>query len=139
MIIDATNLISGRLGTIVAKKAILGEGISILNSDKAVFTGKKQMVLANIKKRSDRGIHTKGPFIPKQPDKFLKRTIRGMLPYKQDKGRKAFARIKCYNGVPAQFNDQKIETIESINVSKMSNTKYVTIKEICKTLGGKYE
>jgi len=41
MIIDATNLIAGRLATFVAKKALLGEEIEIVNSEKAVLTGKK--------------------------------------------------------------------------------------------------
>jgi large subunit ribosomal protein L13 len=137
MIIDATNLIAGRLGTIVAKKALLGEGIVVLNSEKAVVSGKKDMVLKGSKTDFDRGTQSTGPFIPKRADRYLKRVFRGMLPYKQDKGKKAFARIKCYNGIPENFKDQKMETIESISTSKLPNPKYVTLKEICRHLGGK--
>lgn len=137
MIIDATNLIAGRLATFVAKKSLLGEGIVILNSDKAVISGRKKMVLAYTKKDFDRGIPTKGPFIPKQPDRYLKRLIRGMLPYKLPKGKDAFKRIKCFVGMPDNYREQKIETVENANVSKLHDATYITLKEICKNLGGK--
>ena len=137
MIVDATNLIAGRIATVVAKKALLGEGIVILYANDAVISGHKRTLLEKTKKDYDRGIHTKGPFIPKLPEKYLKRIIRGMLPYKQPKGKAAFARIKCYNTVPEQFKDQKIETIPSANLKKLPTTKFITIKAICKNLGGK--
>lgn len=135
MIIDAKNAIAGRLATFVAKKAMLGEGVSILNSEKAIVSGYKKMVLNSSKKDFDRGIPTKGPFIPKQPDRYLKRIIRGMLPYKQPKGESAFKRIKCYIGVPHNFKDQKVENIEFKGATTLKN--YTTLKDICKNLGGK--
>ena len=137
MIIDATDLIAGRLGTLAAKKAILGEGIVIVNSEKCVISGRSKMVLKKCKERADRGTPSKGPFIPKQPDRYLKRIIRGMIPYKSAKGKAAFKRIKCFIGIPDNYKEQKIETIENINVSKLSNANFITIKDICKHLGGK--
>lgn len=137
MIIDAKNLIVGRLATFAAKKALLGEGIVIVNCDKAVISGEKRSVLMNAKKDSDRGTPSKGPFIPKQSHKFVKRIVRGMIPYKQPKGAAAFNRIKCYNDIPDNFNDQKIETVQIAHLSRLNKAKYVEIKEICKHLGGK--
>jgi large subunit ribosomal protein L13 len=139
MIIDAKNLIAGRLATYAAKKSLLGEGIVIVNSEAAVMSGAKEHVLKTKKQDFDRGIPSKGPFIPKRPERYLKRIIRGMLPYKQPKGKEAFKRIKCHVGVPSNYKDQKIETIKSADVSKLPNTRYVTIKEICRHLGGKNE
>ena len=46
MIIDATNMIAGRIATHIAKKALLGEDIVILNSEKAVLTGNKDWLLS---------------------------------------------------------------------------------------------
>ncbi len=60
-----------------------------------------------------------------------------MLPYKQEKGRKAFKNIKCYIGVPKEFEGKKVETIEKANVKNIKKTKYLTIKEIAKQLGWK--
>ena len=137
MIIDATNLIMGRVAAIAAKKAILGETINIVNCENAIVTGSKQRVLADYKQRLDRGIPLKGPYFPKQSDRIFRRTIRGMLPYKKEKGKLAFKRIMCYIGLPDQFSSQKLEKIETADVSKVPNTKYVYLKDIAKHLGGK--
>ena len=136
MIIDATDLIVGRLGTAVAKKALLGEEIIIVNSEKAIITGKKERVFADYKQRLDRGTF-KGPFLPRRSDYLLKRSIRGMLPYKKPRGAEAFKRIRCFVGVPTQYKAQDKESIKDAHISKMQNLDYVTIKEIVTHLGGK--
>lgn len=137
MIIDATNLIIGRMGTVVAKKALLGENIQIVNSEKAIITGDKKHLLARYKNIRERGAPLVGPYFPRQSDRFVKRTIRGMLPYKQPKGRDALNRIICYKGVPKDLQDKKAESIKEASVEKLSNTKYLTVKEICSYLGEK--
>jgi large subunit ribosomal protein L13 len=137
MIIDATNMIIGRIATVAAKKALLGENIDIVNCEKAVITGKKAFLVADTKRRVDMGIHSKGPFFSRMPDKFVKRIIRGMLPYKQEKGRNAYKRIMCYIGVPHELTNQKFEQIQEANVSKTMDLDYLTVGEICKKLGAK--
>ena len=44
--IDATGLIVGRLGAYVAHQAMLGHNINIFNSEKAVMTGSKKVIVA---------------------------------------------------------------------------------------------
>lgn len=134
--IDATNLIAGRIGTVVAKKALLGYTVKIMNAEKAVVTGKKDFVFAKFERKHKMGI-PKGPFLPRMPDRFLRRIIRGMLPYKQPKGREAYERIMCYISVPIEFKDKKLITIKEADVSKMMNTNYVRVKDISKYLGAK--
>ncbi len=135
MIVDASNMILGRMVSYVAKKALLGEKVDIVNCEKAVITGNKKSIFEKYKQRNERGPRpTKGPFIPKMPDRFVRRCIRGMLPYKQEKGRKAFKRVMCYIGIPDEFKDKKTETIENCNVSKVPSLKYVYISEICKLM-----
>ena len=131
MIIDAKNLIAGRLGSYVAKKAILGETISIVNAELAVISGQKKNILEKYRAQANRGEPFHGPFLPKTPDRFLRRLIRGMLPHKQTKGREAFKRIMCYIGVPEEFKGKQFETVKGANVTKMQHLKYLTIKEIC--------
>ncbi len=137
MIIDATNLILGRLATVVAKKSLLGEKIDIINCEEAVVIGRRESVLARYKKKANRGIPAKGPFIPRTPDKFVRRAIRGMLPYNKDRGRVAFKNIKCYIGVPSELKDKKYATIKEANLEKNPHQRYLKVKEICKHLGGK--
>ena len=134
MIINAKDLIVGRFASVVAKKAILGEEVFIINSELAVITGAKKVIIEKYETQANRGEPFHGPFMPKTPDRLLKRIIRGMLTYKKGKGRDAFKRIKCYSGVPEHFKNKETITIEKANVAKMQNLKYITIGEICKQL-----
>ena len=137
MIIDAKDLILGRMATVVAKKALLGEKVDIINCEKAILTGSKKDLIAKYEKRVRRGGPFHGPFIPKMPDRFVRRAIRGMLPYKQDKGRTAFKRVMCYISVPDVFKDKKMERISDADISKIKTLKYLTVGDICKVLKGK--
>ncbi len=133
MNIDAKNLILGRLATVAAKKALLGETINIINCEKAVITGNKKFILSEFKRKRDMGIPSKGPFYPRSADMIVKRTIRGMLPYKQEKGRLAFKRVKCYIGSPESIKNAV--TIKEADASKIPNLKYLSLGYISKFLG----
>jgi len=135
MNIDATDLIVGRMASVAAKKALLGETVNIVNCEKAVITGNKKDLLFEFKRIVDMGIPTKGPFFSRSADKIVKRTVRGMLPHRQDKGRKAFKRVRCYIGIPEGIKD--LETIKIANISKVPNLKYLRIGDISKFLGKK--
>ncbi|MBW2981648.1 50S ribosomal protein L13 [Candidatus Woesearchaeota archaeon] len=138
MIINAENLILGRIATFAAKNALVGEKIDIINCEKALMTGRKKYILAKYREKNQTGKPQKGPFIPKRADMFVKRTLRGMLPYKQEKGRKALERVRCYISIPDEFKDKKAEIIEKANIAKVPNLKYITVGEICKSIGGKW-
>ena len=138
MLIDAKDLILGRLATFAAKKALLGEKIDIVNAEETIISGDRKWILAHYVKKRDRGIPLKGPYMQKMPDKFVKRIIRGMLPYKQEKGRKAYKNIKCHIGVPENLKEQKAETIDSIHLKKLPNVKFIKVKELCRLLGAKH-
>jgi large subunit ribosomal protein L13 len=136
MIIDAKDLILGRMASVAAKKSLLGEKVDIVNCEQAVVSGDKQEVLRLYKQRKERGTF-KGPIFFRSPDRFVRRAIRGMLPYKQPKGREAFDRIMCYVGIPPGFQGKQMETIAEANVAKLPSNKYVRVREICRSLGGK--
>jgi len=135
MIIDAKDLIVGRMATDVAKRAMLGEKIDIVNCDKAIMTGRKEDILNKFKARRDRGIPLKGPYYPRPSDRIVRRIIRGMLPYKQDKGKNAFKNIMCYIGIPEKFKGKELTTNPNANVSRLKNMRFLTVGEISKFLG----
>lgn len=137
MIINAENLILGRLAAAVAKQALQGEKVDVINVEKAVVTGKPAEVLERYKQKFNRGYALSGPYFQRHPEKLVRRTIRGMLPYKQEKGKKAFKIIRCYIGVPEEFKGKKSETVEKANVKNIKKTKYLTIKQISQSLGWK--
>ncbi len=70
-------------------------------------------------------------------DRFVRRAIRGMLPWDKTRGREAFKRIMCYTTVPEELQGKETITIEDASVKKLPTLKYVTVKEICQHLGGK--
>ena len=137
MKLDASDLIVGRFATVVAKKALLGETVTIVNCRNAFLSGSKKMVLAKYKRIWRMGIPSKGPYLHRHPDRFVKRIIRGMLPYKQEKGDKAFKRITCHTDFPEDIKDEKFETVEQANIKKLPNLKYVQLEDLCKELGAK--
>ena len=137
MIVDGKDLILGRMNTFIAKKLLLGETINVVNCEQVLISGDKKKVLALYKKNYDRMTHATGPFIPKTADRFVKRSIRGMLPYKTAHGLDAYKRLRCYVSVPDSLKDQKFETFKVAHVSKLPNLKYISVKEICRFIGGK--
>ncbi len=123
-VIDATGLILGRMATQVAKLALAGEQVNIINCEKAVVSGSKSKIKKRQKLRKIGGpFH--GPFYPKRADRIVKRAIRGMLPYKQPRGRDALKRIKCYIGQP-----ENVEVKEIISLPKASKERIAVIKTI---------
>ena len=137
MIVDATNLILGRMATEVAKKALLGEKIDVVNCENAVISGNREQIFEKYRHKIKRGAPATGPFFPKTPERLVKRTIRGMLPYKQYKGKIAYKQIKCHAGIPEELKNEKFQTIEKANLEKLPNYRYITVSELCKFLGGK--
>jgi len=132
MIVDAENAILGRLAAKVAKELLKGEQIIIINSEKAIISGNPKAVKKRFFEKRKRGDLHKGPFYPRYPDRIFKRVVRGMLPYKKDKGKKAFRRLKVYIGNPDSLKGEKIsKTTEDITC------KYMTLKKVCKELGAK--
>ncbi|AFK23097.1 50S ribosomal protein L13 [Pyrococcus sp. ST04] len=140
-IINADGLILGRLASKVAKMLLEGEEVVIVNAEKAVITGNRDVIFKKYKQRTELRTLTnprRGPFYPKRSDEIVRRTIRGMLPWKTDRGRKAFKRLKVYVGIPKEFQDKQLETIMEAHISRLSRPKYVTVGEVAKFLGGKF-
>ncbi len=135
MIINGENLIVGRLASFAAKKARMGEKIIIVNSEKAVFSGSKKDVFERFKRKRKMGNVFKGPFVSRTSDKIVRRAIRGMVDYKKSRGMEAYRRIKCYVGVPEEYKNEKMESLDNANVGKLPNLKFVKVDDISKFLG----
>lgn len=134
IVIDAKNLILGRFATFAAKQALLGQEVRVINAEKAVISGRRATTIAEQKTRANRGNPVKGPFIPKMADRFVRRTIRGMLPHRQPKGAEAYKRILCYVGVPEEFKDVTPTPLEQASVEKLPNVKFIAVEEVLKNL-----
>ncbi len=137
-VINGEGLLLGRMSSIVAKRALAGEEIAIVNAEMAVISGSRARVFGNYKHKRERGSREGGPFFPRRPDHILKRTIRGMLPYKRQSGIEAMKRVKIYVGVPRELAGAPVETLESASRNRLNSPSYVTLGTISTLLGAKY-
>ena len=128
-IIDGQNTILGRLASYAAKEALRGEEVVVVNCEKVVITGSKKNIEKEFhEKRSKFGSSQKGPKPSKVSERIVKRTIRGMLPnHRVGRGREAWKRIKCYTGIPKEFEEKNMEKVKSDKKSK-----YIRIEEVSK-------
>ncbi|GAA5261716.1 50S ribosomal protein L13 [Methanocalculus sp.] len=137
-IINAENLLLGRLASIVAKRARNGEEIAIVNAEKAILSGSRAEILQKYHQRRVRGSVEGGPFFPRRPDDIMKRSIRGMIGYKTGPGADAFRRVKTYVGVPEEFAGMEMEVLEEAHRNRLSKPRYVTLQTISQNLGAKF-
>ena len=138
VVIDATDLIVGRLATRAAKDAMHGKTVRVINCEKAIISGSKAFLVGEWKRRFGMGVPRKGPYIDRYPDRIVRRIIRGMLGHHTPRGREAYARVMCYIGVPAEFKDAKAITFEDAKASELASARYLTIATLCKEMGGKW-
>lgn len=148
IVIDADGHVLGRLASYVAKKALLGESIIIVNAEKALISGSRENI---IRKQRDKleirniGNYTRGPFHQKRPDKFLRMAVRGMLPFKRPRGKDAYKRVMVYVGIPAEeikrqhnIDVNAKEAIQRLDELKRKIKKSVTVGEVCHSIGGRF-
>ena len=138
MLVNAQGLIVGRLASISAKKLLEGEEITIINAEKAIVTGSKLNQLAEYHQTQIRGTREKGPYFPKRPDAILKRTVRGMLPYKTQRGKDAMSRLRVYIGTPTEFVGKEAISLEKASVDRLSSFRYIELGEISERLGATF-
>jgi large subunit ribosomal protein L13 len=137
-IVDAEGLILGRMCSMVAKKLLQGEDITVINAEKAVLSGRRKSKVAEAHVFLEVGKPVTGPFHYRRPDRILRRTVRGMLPFKKPKGKQAYKRLKVFIGLPDELKDQKAETLEPAQAKKLT-CPYFTLGEFAKEIGWKGE
>ncbi len=128
----------GRMSSKVAKKLLNGEKVIVVNAEKAVLSGKKKSKVAEAKEFLEVGAPRRGPFHYRQPDRMLRRTVRGMLPFKQPKGKGAYKRLKVFMGVPDELKGQQMITFEEAQAAKLKGPHF-TLAELAKEIGWKSE
>jgi len=131
VVVDARDCIMGRVASEVAQRALDGDRVAVINAEEAVITGNEEATMDTYRTRANLGSDS-GPYYPKRPDRIFKRSVRGMLPYKQDRGREAFESIRIYVGNP---HDRDGEVLEGTSLDRLSNINFTSLGEISETLG----
>jgi len=133
-VINAEGLILGRMASQIAKRLLKGEEIVVVNVERTVLSGKKRHKVPEAKVFLEVGHLRWGPAHYRRPDRIVRRTVRGMLPYDQPKGKQAYKRIKTFIGMPDEFKGAAMETIETAHVKKLT-CPYFTVGEFAKEIG----
>ena len=127
IIIDGNGAVFGRICSFTAKKALEGNEVIIVNSEKTIMTGNKKDTIAKYFSIRKKGGHSqKGPKLSNVPHRILKRAIRGMLPdHRKGQGKETLKRIKCYDGMPEEFKEEKM-----MKVNAPKKLKFMELKEL---------
>ncbi|QLD87933.1 50S ribosomal protein L13 [Natronomonas salina] len=130
VVVDARDCIMGRVASQVAQRALDGERVAVVNAERAVITGSEDDIMEVYRKRAEVG-SDKGPRYPKRPDRIFKRAIRGMVPYKETRGREAFENVRVYVGNP--YDDA--EVLDDTSLDRLSNIKFLSLGDVSEDLG----
>lgn len=128
-IIDAKNLVLGRLASLVAKRLLKGDEITVVNVEKALILGSREDILREHHKMRTVGSQRKGPYYPKRADRIFVRAVRGMLPYQKPRGREALKRLKVHIGVPPELSGEVFATLPKIS---KTHRMFIRLEEVSK-------
>ena len=137
MIVDGEGMILGRLSSKVAEILLKGENVVIVSAEEVVISGSKEDIMRKYtasRGRKDLSDPKKGPLFPRTPDGILKRTIRGMVNYRTERGRRAMKNLRIYVGVPEEYSKSKLVKIKEADSQKLQG-KVTTVGEVSKGLG----
>lgn len=134
IIVDGNGLIFGRIATLIAKKALEGEEVYVINAENLVITGDEKVFLAKFRARrtaQHKGTPEFSPHFSKVPHLLVKRMLRGMLPKKSARGTTALKKIMVYSGNPKGLKTN-VDVTEAMFDGKVKHTK---ISRLCAMLG----
>lgn len=146
LLLDAREKILGRFCSQVAKRALLGERIVIINAKEAIISGVKRNIHERYLAKLNISTATnprRGPFWPRRPDTLMRDVIKKMLPRKKLRGKKALRRVHVYiENIPERFMKryQKLipEEIPKVDISRLFyRNKYITLENLCQRIGWK--
>ena len=134
--IDATGLVLGRLSSWIAQIIMSGENVIVVNAQDMIVSGRRKSLIKSYLQRRSRATHTnpkRGPFFPRMPDRILRRTVRGMLPWKTSFGKSAFRRLSAYIEVPDNLSEQEFQSVPE--AKRTLSNRYMTVGELARSIG----
>jgi large subunit ribosomal protein L13 len=141
ILIDGKDKILGRLASQVAKLALLGKNVVVINAKDIVISGAKKNIFATYvqaKNRKTRSNPTRGPFFHRRPDDLFRRTVRGMMPFKKPRGQEAYKRVHVYINDVEKGKYPKLvpRNIPDVDLARLSGN-YITLEQLGERFGWK--
>jgi len=108
--------------------------VTVVNAEKAIVSGRRGFILTSRKRFLEVGSFRKGPHHPRRPDTIVRRTVRGMLPWRNPRGREAYRRLKVHIGVPDELRGVTGQGIPEADASRL-RCRSLTVGEIAQEIG----
>ncbi len=137
VVIDGAGGILGRTASAAAKMLLNGSKVNIVNAEKMLISGHFDSIVSKYKRRinlKDKANPEHSPFWSRRPDFLVRRVVRGMLPYKQAKGKSAYKNLRVYIGMPKELEGLKQVKIANKPAEKIFERTY-TVEELSRALG----
>jgi large subunit ribosomal protein L13Ae len=144
VVIDAKNHLMGRLASIVAKEILSGQRVVVVRCEQINISGsfyrnKLKYLDKLVKKTNTNPAH--GPYHFRAPSRIFYRVIRGMLPHKSHRGRCALERLKCFEGIPEQYETTKRMVVpDAFRVTRLKpGRRFCVLGRISLEIGWKHK
>eukprot|EP00948_MAST-09A_sp_MAST-9A-sp1_P003094 g3094.t1 len=143
VIVDARGHLLGRMASVVAKQLLLGQKVVIVRCEKVNISGslvRNKVKLAQFMRKRTLTNPKRGPIHQRAPSAVVKRTIRGMLPHRTARGKEAFARLQCHDGIPPSFSRMKRMVIpDALRVTRLQiGRKYCVLGRLSSENGWRH-
>ncbi len=136
LVVDATDLLLGRLASLVAKRLLSGDSVTIVNAEKAVISGSRRNILEEMQVTlglRNLGSKKKSPKHPRRPDGIVRHAIKGMLPFDKPKGKEAFSRLRVYIGMPRDVDPSMAKTLTE--AQRNQGTRVMSVGLLSRSIG----
>ncbi|MDD5023142.1 MAG: 50S ribosomal protein L13 [Candidatus ainarchaeum sp.] len=135
IIVDGNGMVFGRVASKISKELMTGKEVVLVNAEKILISGSPHAIIERYKTKRDlknKANPDKSPRWPKVPERFVKRLIRGMLPWKKPRGKLVFSNLTVYSGIPKDIKESPVifEECRPKNISK-----YISISKLCRMFG----
>merc|ERR1711994_173460 len=144
VVVDGRGHLMGRLASIVAKFILSGNKVVVVRCEGINMSGNfyrnKLKYLKFLRLRCNVK-PTRGPFHFRAPSKIFWRTVRGMVPYKSERGKAALKRLQTFEGVPPPYDKKKKMVIPSaLKVLRLKpGRKFCSLGRLSHEVGWKYQ
>ncbi|MCL5102284.1 MAG: 50S ribosomal protein L13 [Candidatus Marsarchaeota archaeon] len=137
IVYDANGQVLGRIASIIAKNLLEGKDVAVINAEKSIISGKRKPLAEKYRTRlnlQEKENPEHSPYWSRRPDMLFKRIVRGMLPYRNPRGKEAFRKLHVYMGEPKLLEGKEHVKL-NIKHAKEIYAGYISLKDLSNTLG----
>jgi len=143
IVIDAKGHLLGRLASVVAKQLLEGHHICCVRCEGLCQSGKflrNKYKFAIFLGRRRSANPRKGHHHHRSPSAIFYRAIRGMIPHKTDRGKRALGRLKVVEGIPPPYDrQQRMVVPRALRVLRLKpGRKWTDIGRLATEVGWRY-